>query len=479
MMGAMTSAEEVNDDVQPAVRQAPRGMLLLLALGPGLMWCGEYIGSGEVILSTRAGAIYGVSLLWVPVIAIFAKFWIGLAGAHYTVTTGEGMIDMMSRTPGPRNWVLWPVFIGQISSGAIATSALASVAGVFAAYFIPVSSVLLGWLIVLAVIALVWSGKYNPLKHVMSLLVLLIIIGTFTVAFVTWPGLNAIVHGLFGFEIPPTPAWAGDGGAPKSPWVEILPLLGWAAGGFASQVWYTYWVLGAGYGMAHGRGYGKPLDEARLRSLDEDDAIRLRGWRRVVTADASMAVIIGIGVTAAFMIAGAGVLGVNKVAPDGSEVALQLSQIFGDRWGEMGAHLFVLAGLAAMISTMLGQFAGWPRLLADCGRILIPGVAKWSWKRQFRTVLVLYAVSNMVIVYTFGLKPVFLVKLGAILDGLLLTPLQAVAVGWVLYVVMPRFFSPKVRPILKPHPILAFGLGLAFLVFAYVCVFQLGGALRG
>jgi hypothetical protein len=126
-----------------------------------------------------------------------------------------------------------------------------------------------------------------------------------------------------------------------------------------------------------------------------------------------------------------------------------------------------------MVSTMIGQFAGWPRLLADCGRILIPGVAKWSWKSQFRTVLVLLAVSNMVIVYTFSLTPVFLVKVGAILDGLLLTPLQALVVGWVLYAVMPRFFAPEIRSFIKPHPIVAVGLALAFLVFTYVCVFRL------
>jgi Mn2+/Fe2+ NRAMP family transporter len=474
MMGAMSAAEAEKDHGRPtSVPLAPRGMMIVLALGPGLMWCGEYIGSGEVILSTRAGAIYGVALLWVPTIAIFAKFWIGLAGAHYTVTTGEGMIDMMGRMPGPRNWALWPVFVGQLCSGAISTAALAGVAGVFASYFIPVPSFYLGWLVVLFVIALVWSGTYEPLKHVMSLLVLLIIIGTFTVAIATWPGIGALVHGVFGFQISEAPAWVSTSDTPQSPWLEILPLLGWAAGGFASQVWYTYWVIGAGYGMTRDRGYGKPLDEAALRALNAEDAHRIRGWRRVVTADASMAVIIGIGVTAAFMIAGAGVLGANQVAPEGSEVAMQLSRIFGDRWGEWGAHLFVLAGFAAMVSTMIGQFAGWPRLLADCGRILIPGVAKWTWKRQFRTVLVLFAVSNMIIVYTFSLTPVFLVKVGAILDGLLLTPLQAAVVGWVLYKVMPRFFVPEVRSILKPHPIFAFGLAFAFLVFSYVCLFRL------
>lgn len=466
-------ADDRRDDSR--VHAAPRGWMLLAALGPGLMWCGEYIGSGEVILSTRVGAIFGVSLLWVPVIAIFAKFWIGLAGAHYTVTTGEGMIDMLSRTPGPRNWVLWPVFVGQVSSGAISTGALASVTGVFASYFVPWPPFVLGWIAVGLVIALVWAGVFNPLKQAMSLLVLLIIVGTAAVAVKTWPGLAELARGLFGFSVPPRPAWAAAGVENTSPWMEIMPLLGWAAGGFASQVWYTYWVIGAGYGMARGRGCGQPLDAQQLESLTEEDAGRIGAWRRVVSLDATMAVVIGIVVTSAFMIAGAGVLGPLQKAPEGPEVALELSRIFGEHWGEWGAHLFVLAGLAAMISTMLGQFAGWPRLLADCGRILIPGVAQWPWKTQFRAVLVLFAISNMVIVYTMGLKPVFMVKMSAILDGLLLTPLQALAVGLVLYKVMPTFFTPKVRPLLKAHPILGVGLALAFFVFAYVCVFQLPG----
>ena len=45
-------------EAQSQLAQAPKGWMLLMVLGPGLMWCGEYIGSGEVILSTRSGAIF-------------------------------------------------------------------------------------------------------------------------------------------------------------------------------------------------------------------------------------------------------------------------------------------------------------------------------------------------------------------------------------------------------------------------------------
>lgn len=465
---------DVDKGTETTIPLPPRGIAMLMVLGPGLVWCGEYIGSGEVVLATRTGAVLGIMVLWVPILAIFSKFWIGLAGARYTVCTGEGMIDMMSRTPGPRNWVLWPVLVGQLCAGAISTGALAIMASVFLHHFIPVKPFLLGWLITFAVIGLVWNGRFDILKKVMAVLVAVIVLGVFDVTRSVWPGWGTVLTGAFGFQVPEAPEWVwSQSGVAPSPWSEILPLLGWAAGGFASQVWYTYWVLGAGYGMAHGRGYGMPLDADRLQNVSTDVAHRLKKWCRVVYMDAAVAFIIGVTVTAAFLIAGAGVLRPAEVAPKGASVALDLSRIFSERWGEIGANLFILAGLAAMISTLLGQFAGWPRLLADCGRLLIPGVARYSWKVQFRTVLLFFAASNMIVVYTFRLEPVFLAKLGAVFDGLLLTPLQALSVGLVLYLVMPKFFSPDARKILKPNPVFAAGLILAFVMFAYFCVFQI------
>lgn len=471
-MSPEPSEQAANNQV--TVPTPPRGLAMVMILGPGLVWCAEYIGSGEVILATRTGALLGVMVLWVPVLATFAKLWIGVAGAQYTVCTGEGMIDMMSRTPGPRNWVIWPVFIAQLSTGAIATGALASAASIFAAHFIPLPPFLLGWVITLSVIGLVWGGTFDIIKKVMSVLVVIIIIGVFDVARATWPGWGTVLTGIFGLQVPEAPEWAqAQSQLSSSPWTEILPLLGWAAGGFASQVWYTYWILGAGYGMAHDKGYGQPLDPHQLRRVSAETARRLKGWCRVVYADAGLAFVVGIAVTVAFVIAGAGVLRPAQIAPEGPSVAMELSQIFSERWGRIGAQLFVLGGLAALLSTLVGQFAGWPRLLADCSRLLIPGVARYKWKTQFRVVLVCYAVFNMIIVYTLGLRPVFLVKLGAVFDGLLLTPLQALSVGLTLYLVMPRFFSPEARQILKPNPIFAIGLALAFVLFGYSCIFQL------
>jgi len=81
--------------------------------------------------------------------------------------------------------------------------------------------------------------------------------------------------------------------------------------------------------------------------------------------------------------------------------------------------------------------------------------------------------TSMIIVFSFGLKPVFLVKISAILDGLLLTPFQALWVFSGLYIVMPKMLSKDAKRILKPHWIFAVGLTAAFFVFGYFCVFQM------
>jgi hypothetical protein len=204
------------------------------------------------------------------------------------------------------------------------------------------------------------------------------------------------------------------------------------------------------------------------------DAKRIKGWCRVVYTDATFALLIGVLVTVGFLIAGAGVLRPQELAPQGPEVALTLSKIFSSRWGSLGGLLFMMGGTAALIATQVGQLAGWPRLLADAFRLCIPGFKRrFRWKIQFRIFLVFFLITNLIIVYSFGLKPVALVKLSAILDGLLLTPLQAILVMVGLYFVMPKLLSKEAKSILKPHWIFAAGLIVAFLVFSYFCIFQI------
>ena len=466
--------EETTRSIDTEVKTPPVGLAILAMVGPSMVWCAEYIGSGEVILATRTGAILGTTILWAIVIGIFLKFWIGMSGGRYTVCTGEGMVDMFDRIPGPRHWVVWIVLVAQFIGATFSIGALATASGVFVNSLVPIGPTLSGWLVTFFALAVVWSGVFGILKMVMSFFVLIIVLGVIYVAAHVLPGFALFLQSLIP-HIPQVPQWALKiEGVTSNPWKEILPLIGWGAGGFASQVWYTYWVIGAGYGAAAGRGYGRPADVSWLAQMTRDTAEKIKGWCRVLYIDATLAMVIGIVVTGSFLIAGAGVLGPAQIAPKGEKVAFELSRLFSSRWGSVGGFLFLLAGSAALISTQVGQLAGWPRLLADSFRICIPGFnKKFAWKTQFRLFLLFFMCTNMIIVFVFKKQPVVLVQFSAILDGLLLTPLQALWVAIGLFVVMPKLLSKEAAEVLRPNRIFAVLLIIAFLVFGYFCAFQI------
>lgn len=466
--------EAINQS-QESLPTPPKGLAILAMLGPSMVWCAEYIGSGEVILATRTGAILGTSVLWAVVIGIFLKYWIGMSGGRYTVCTGEGMIDMFARIPGPAHWVVWIVLAVQFIAAIMSIGSLTVSAGAFIHSMIPIGPHwVAGWAVALFALMVVWSGIFDVLKIVMSIFVLIIILGVIYVAIHVLPGFQVLLENLR-LPVPSVPAWALDlQGVSSNPWNEVLPLIGWGAGGFASQVFYSYWVLGANYGAGAGRGYGRPADLPMLKNMETVEARKIKGWCKVLYMDATLAFVIGITATCAFLIAGAGILGPSHMAPQGKEVAFTLSNIFAQNWGSIGALLFKLAGAAALTSTLIGILAGWPRMLADAFRICIPGFnQKFTWKVQFRLFLLFFLATNIAIVYWLGEMPVFMVRLSAVVDGILLTPLQAIWVAVGLFVVMPKLLSRQAYQILKPGRIFAIGLLAAFLVFGYFCVFHL------
>ena len=455
------------------INTPPKGLSILLLIGPSIIWASEFVGSGEVILATRTGAIIGTSVIWAVVVGIFLKYWIGMSGARYTVCTGEGMIDMFARMPGPKNWAVWIVLIGQFASASIAIGSLATAAGVFFGNLVGISTKISGWLITIFAFIVAWSGRFDWLKAIMSIMVLIVLVGVFAVSVRVFPGITIFLNGLIPTE-PKVPDWALAKIPDGNPWREVLPLIGWGAGGFASQVWYSYWVMGAGYGAARKNEYGKAANVEDLKQLSVDDGNKLKGWIKLVYSDATLALFVGIFATLGFLLAGAGILKPLHLAPEGTKAALEIATIFSSQWGKIGGLLFMLGGTAALVSTQIGQLAGWPRLLADCTRICIPTFGnKISWKWQFRIFLIFFFFSNMIIIHSLGYKPVFLVQTGAILDGLLLTPLQAILILVGLYHVLPKFYKPDVSIMLKPHWIMSVLLLAAFLVFAYFCIFQL------
>ena len=73
--------------------------------GPGAIIASLTIGSGESILASREGAVFGYAVLWAVVVGCFAKGALVYASNRYITLTGEHPMRRFARVmPGPRGW---------------------------------------------------------------------------------------------------------------------------------------------------------------------------------------------------------------------------------------------------------------------------------------------------------------------------------------------------------------------------------------
>lgn len=62
-------------------------------LGPGLLFAGAAVGVSHLVQSTRAGADFGMGLLWATLLANFLKYPFFEFGPRYALSTGESLLE--------------------------------------------------------------------------------------------------------------------------------------------------------------------------------------------------------------------------------------------------------------------------------------------------------------------------------------------------------------------------------------------------
>ncbi len=77
----------------------------LTIFGPGAIIASLTIGTGELIFSTRGGALFGYRILFLFVIISVLKWGLVLASSRHMVLTGVHPYERMLDLPGPRGWL--------------------------------------------------------------------------------------------------------------------------------------------------------------------------------------------------------------------------------------------------------------------------------------------------------------------------------------------------------------------------------------
>ena len=336
----------------------------MLALGPGLLMAGAAIGGSHLIQSTRAGADYGYSLLWVIFLALLFKYPFFEFGSRYAVATGETLLCGYMRLG---KWKFYTFMIFSILSMFIITATLfivtAGLATNFFSFAIP--RIYLCLIISVVCTTILIIGHYSLLDKAMKILVSLISIITIIAVLSVFSKTTVEVKTLF-----PQTYW-NEGGI-----FFIVALMGWMPAPLDLPVWQSLWSL------------------ARWKQTKYKPATK------EVLFDFNLGYIITTIMALVFLSLGAMLMfGTNEFfANSGAAFAKQLSNLYAKALGGRG-HNFINIGIfITMFSTTLAALDAYTRVIVHGYNLVFPKVSEKTKTKLYTTLLFLLNIVALLIV---------------------------------------------------------------------------------
>ena len=434
----------------------------LAQLGPGLIISAAIVGSGELIVVPKLGAVTGFALLWFLVLGCVLKVFVQIELARHAIAHQETTLVSLDTLPGPRwrvSWVLWAwmlMYCGTVLQVGGIIGGITLICGMLGLAWPPWV-----WLVLTtgSGIALLVSGRYAPVERYSTVMVAI-----FTLATVV------AVGALHWTEYTVTAAQWREGLWPAhvGGFTVAFAAFGVTGVGASELIYYPYWCLEKGYG----RNVGPPPPGGAWSEQRAGWVAGARGWLGVMRLDAFVSMVIYTLATVSFYVLGAAVL--HRTARDvpDSELIVRLADMYRRTLGEWSHMLFLVGALAVLYSTFFVATASNARLLVDIGGLLgVPAAqARTTEARrraiQFACVLLPIASATAYVLFP---QPVTLVLIGAVGQGLMLPLLAAAAV---------YFRHQRLPHDLAPSRAWTVALWTSALLIALVGLYQLSNLVR-
>ena len=171
-----------------------RLLKLLAVLGPGIFAIGYTIGTGSVTSMAKAGADYGLGMLWVLFLSCFFSGVLMTAYGRFAAVTGETSLHGIRRfLPGGTllaALVFAGVVMGQYTClGGILTL---SSGALIEAFGLPCGILPVAGAVVAVMYALLMIGRYSFFEKVLAFFVMLMALTFVVSVFVTWPDAETL-----------------------------------------------------------------------------------------------------------------------------------------------------------------------------------------------------------------------------------------------------------------------------------------------
>lgn len=459
-----------------------RGMGLLGIIGPGAIILGTSIGSGEWLLGPAAFVKYGMSLLWVTMVAAVLQTIFNTELMRYTLYTGEPAVVGFIRTkPHANFWawfyalmyflqVGWPAWAGA-AAGAffyVFTGQLASPANASIVYWIGVGTFA-------ACVAILMVGR--RIEHTLEILnwiLVVVILGGLTLLcllFASGAKWFEAGAGFFGYSVP---AGTFAFSPPGADWFLISAFAAYSGAGGVTNLTLSNWARDKGFGMGKVVGFipaavgGQGIllaHSGSVLNVTQESLIRWQGWWRIVRIDQwgvfFIGALLGMGLPAilytSFLQTGEDIRGLAVATALANAMSAKNGAVLGLLVASMGAWM--------LFKTQLDILEGTVRAVTD---ILWTGskrVRQWS---DGDVRLVYYAVLAGIV--TWGLiasrlaQPIILLQLGANVAGIVMV-ISALHVLYINTTFLPKEIQP---PLWRRVALVLMALFYGFFVYLWL-----------
>ncbi len=201
------------------------------SIGPGLLFAGAAIGASHLVQSTRAGAGYGLQLLWVVIAVNILKLPFFEFGHRFTAATGRSLLYGYLRY---KKSYLYIYFIMALITGILNTAGVTLVTGAMLSLLIDadLSLPVLSAVSLVTVGLILVIGRYALLDSLMK--VMISVLAVFTLIAV----IAAVNHGPAGdITAPPEQLFTMAG------FSFLLALAGWMPAPIDISAWSSLWAV--------------------------------------------------------------------------------------------------------------------------------------------------------------------------------------------------------------------------------------------
>ena len=369
----------------------PSKFTQLLALFlPGIFLLGFNIGTGSVTAMAKAGANYGMSLLWTIVASCVATYYMITTYGHFTLVTGETALQAFRKHIHPAVGIFFIVALTAGVSGSVmgVMGIVADISNAWSKSFIEggIRPVYFAALFIALVYYIFWRGTTQFFQRSLAVIVAIMSVCFLLNSILLMPPPVDIARGL----VPNLPNVAADAG--KGPLLVIASMVGTTvfSGLFIIR---TTLVKEAGWNVSH-----------------------IRAQRR----DAMFSVMMMFVISGSIMAAAAGALHAKEL---GLERASQMIELLEPLAGSLATSIFAIGIIAAGVSSQFPNVLMLPWLLCD-----YTGSPRDMTLAKYRMMVLVISLLGLV-VPLFGARPVLVMIVSQAFNSVILP----VTVACILY----------------------------------------------